>query len=169
MRAEIKVSGIVQGVGFRPFVYRTAVKNRLTGFVRNRGDAVVEIVVEGNKSDVSLFLEDLKEKKPCLAQIYNMTTDLKKAEEDFSEFKITQSSGEANLSGSVIPPDVSICDECLGELRDPKNRRFNYFFITCTDCGPRYTIINSLPYDRPNTTMQQFPMCNDCSMNTLTR
>jgi len=163
LRAEIKVSGIVQGVGFRPFIYRTAVKNGLVGYVRNRGDAVVEIVVEGKKDNVAQFLEDLKEEKPLLAQIYNITADYKADQGGFGEFTIIESSGEAELSGSVIPPDVSICDECLKELRDPKNRRFNYFFITCTDCGPRYTITRELPYDRPNTTMQEFQMCDYCA------
>jgi hydrogenase maturation protein HypF len=163
LRAEIKVSGIVQGVGFRPFVYRIAVKSGLVGYVRNRGDAVVEIVAEGNKANIAQFLEDLKAEKPPLAQIYNITEDYKAEEEGFSEFRIIKSSGEAKLSGSVIPPDVSICDKCLRELRDPENRRFNYFFITCTDCGPRYTIIDRLPYDRPNTTMHEFPMCDACA------
>jgi hydrogenase maturation protein HypF len=163
LRAEIKVSGIVQGVGFRPFIYRTAAKNGLVGYVRNRGDAVVEIVVEGKKGSVAQFLKELERKKPPLAQIYNITTDYKAEEEGFNEFRIIKSSGEAELSGSVIPPDVSICDECLRELRDPTNRRFNYFFITCTDCGPRYTITRQLPYDRPNTTMQEFQMCDFCS------
>ena len=128
MRAEIKVSGIVQGVGFRPFVYQIATKNGLVGYVRNRGDAVVEVVVEGNKNKVSQFITDLKEKKSPLAQIYNITADYKEAKEGFGEFTIIKSSGKAELSGSAIPPDVSICDECLEELRDPKNRRFNYFF-----------------------------------------
>jgi hydrogenase maturation protein HypF len=163
LHAEIKVSGIVQGVGFRPFIYRTAAKNGLVGYVRNRGDAVVEIVVEGKKDNVAQFLEDLKEEKPPLAQIYNITTDYDGDMEGFEEFTIIKSSGEAELSGSVIPPDVSICDECLKELRDPKNPRFNYFFITCTDCGPRYTITRGLPYDRPNTTMQEFQMCDYCA------
>jgi len=163
LRAEIKVSGIVQGVGFRPFIYRTAVKNRLVGYVRNRGDAVVEIVVEGDKDNVAQFLKDLEKKKPLLAQIYNITTDYKADQGGFEEFTIIKSSGETELSGSVIPPDVSICDECLRELRDPENSRFNYFFITCTDCGPRYTITRGLPYDRPNTTMQEFQMCDYCA------
>jgi hydrogenase maturation protein HypF len=163
LHAEIKVSGIVQGVGFRPFIYRTAVKNGLVGYVRNRGDAVVEIVVEGKKANVAQFIEQLKEEKPSLAQIYNITADYEGEEEGFNEFTIMKSSGEAELSGSVIPPDVSICDECLRELRDTENRRFDYFFITCTDCGPRYTIIRELPYDRPNTTMQEFQMCDQCA------
>ncbi len=163
MYAEILINGIVQGVGFRPFIYRIAVKNELVGYVRNRGDAVVEIVVEGKKGNLSQFFKDLKKQKPPLAQIYNITTEYKKDKKGFSQFKIIKSSGEIEHSGSIIPPDISICSKCLQELRSPKNRRFEYFFITCTDCGPRYTIINRLPYDRPNTIMNEFPMCNDCT------
>jgi len=163
LRAEIKVSGIVQGVGFRPFIYRIAVKNGLVGYVRNRGDAVVEIVVEGTKNNVRRFLKDLRDKNPPLARIYDLTTNYREDEGNFEKFTIVKSSEETELSGSVIPPDVSICNECLKELRDPKNERYNYFFITCTNCGPRYTIIRKLPYDRLNTTMQDFQMCNFCS------
>jgi len=163
LRAEIKVSGIVQGVGFRPFIYRIAVKNGLVGYVRNRGDAVVEIVVEGKKNNVRQLLKDLKNEKPPLAQIYDLTTNYTEDEGNFEKFTIVKSSEEAGLSGSVIPPDVSICNECLKELRDPKNERYDYFFITCTNCGPRYTIIRKLPYDRLNTTMQSFQMCDFCS------
>ncbi|MGQ9460164.1 MAG: carbamoyltransferase HypF [Candidatus Bathyarchaeaceae archaeon] len=163
MRAEIKVSGIVQGVGFRPFVYRIAVENRLVGYVRNRGDAVVEIVVEGNKTNIKRFLKDLKEKKPPLARIYDLKANYTEGENNFEQFTILKSSENVELSGSVIPPDLSICDECLKELRDPKNQRYDYFFITCTNCGPRYTIIERLPYDRLNTTMQDFQMCDFCS------
>ncbi len=163
LRAEIKVSGIVQGVGFRPFVYRIAVENRLIGYVRNRGDAFVEIVVEGKKDDVKHFLKDLKENKPPLARIYHVTTNYAEDKKEFEKFAILQSSEDVEHSGSVIPPDISICDECLSELRNRKNERYNYFFITCTNCGPRYTIIRGLPYDRPNTTMQDFPMCDFCS------
>ncbi len=163
MRAEIKVSGIVQGVGFRPFIYRIAVKNRLVGYVRNRGDAVVEIVVEGKKGDVNRFLEDFKGKKPPLARIYEVTTNYTEDKNEFEKFTILKSSENVELSGSAIPPDISICNECLRELRDSKNKRYNYFFITCTNCGPRYTTIERLPYDRSNTTMQDFPMCDFCS------
>ncbi len=162
MRVEIKVSGIVQGVGFRPFIYRIAVKNGLVGYVRNRGDAHVEIVVEGKRSAVKNFLQDLVEKKPPLARIYNITTEYKEDKSEFEKFTIVKSSEEVELSGSVIPPDIAICDECLDELRNPKDQRHNYFFITCTNCGPRYTIIERLPYDRQNTTMQEFTMCDFC-------
>jgi len=162
VRADIKVSGIVQGVGFRPFIYRTAVKNELVGFVRNRGDAYVEIVIEGKKSNIEQFLQDLKDKKPPLARIHDVMTKYAEDRNEFKEFTILKSSDAAELSGSVIPPDVSICNECLTELQNPKNKRHDYFFITCTDCGPRYTIIERLPYDRPNTTIQEFTMCDFC-------
>ncbi len=163
MRAEIKVTGIVQGVGFRPFVYRMAVENALVGYVRNRGDAVVEIVVEGEENDIKHFLNDLKRRKPPLARIYKIATKYLENEGGFEKFTIEPSSENTELSGSVIPPDVSICNECLKELRDPQDKRHNYFFITCTNCGPRFTTIRSLPYDRFNTTMIEFPMCDFCS------
>lgn len=163
VRAEIRVSGIVQGVGFRPFVYRIAVKNSLVGFVRNRADALVEIVVEGERKRIESFIQELKNEKPPLARIHNITVKFKEDKNKFEKFTILNSSENVEFSGSVIPPDVSICDECLGEMRDPKNKRYNYFFITCVNCGPRYTIIERLPYDRPHTTMRDFPMCEFCS------
>jgi hydrogenase maturation protein HypF len=162
LRAEIKISGIVQGVGFRPFVYRIAVKNGLVGYVRNRGDAIVEIFVEGKKTNIRQFLKDLKDEKPPLARIYDLTTKYSKDKGNLEKFTIVKSSKEVELSGSIIPPDVSVCNECLKELRDPKNQRYDYFFITCTNCGPRYTIIRKLPYDRLNTTMQSFQICDFC-------
>jgi hydrogenase maturation protein HypF len=162
LRAEIKVSGIVQGVGFRPFVYRTALENKLTGYVRNRGDAFVEIVVEGKHAGVSAFVKDLQLKKPPLARIHDLKTKFMEAKNEFDRFSILKSSSETTFSGSVIPPDVSICEACLRELCDSRDRRHDYFFITCTDCGPRYTTIEDLPYDRPNTTMKQFKMCSFC-------
>ena len=162
MQYEIKVTGIVQGVGFRPFIYRIAVKHNLVGYVRNRGDAVVEIVVEGKKNNIENFLKIIQSEKPILAQIQNMIIS-KKVDLGFKDFRIIKSSGKTKIPGSVIPTDVSICDECLKELRNSKNRRFNYFFTTCTNCGPRYTVINKLPYDRVNTTMQEFKMCKICT------
>jgi hydrogenase maturation protein HypF len=162
LRVKINVTGIVQGVGFRPFIYRTALKNGLTGYVRNRGDAGVEILVEGNEKAISSFLRDLREKKPPLAQIHDLITKTLQGKSEHEEFTIYKSSEQAELSGSVIPPDVAICNECLKELRDPKDPRYEYFFITCTDCGPRFTIIERLPYDRENTTMRGFPLCGYC-------
>jgi len=162
VRTKIRVTGIVQGVGFRPFIYRIAVKNGLDGYVRNRGDAGVEILLEGREKNIRKFLKDLKEEKPPLAQVYGIITLPLKGKNRYENFTILRSSEEAELSGSVIPPDIAICDECLKELRDRENPRYEYFFITCTDCGPRYTIIERLPYDRGNTTMRDFPMCDFC-------
>lgn len=162
VRVKIRVTGIVQGVGFRPFIYRIAVKNDLNGYVRNRGDAGVEILLEGRRQSFKGFLRDLKTEKPPLAQLYEITTSPLTGKNEYRAFAISRSSQKAELSGSVIPPDIAICDECLQELRDPENPRYEYFFITCTNCGPRYTIIERLPYDRENTTMRDFPMCNFC-------
>jgi hydrogenase maturation protein HypF len=162
LRVKINVTGIVQGVGFRPFVYRTAVRNSLAGYVRNRGDAGVEILLEGNAQSIQNFLRDLKEKKPPLAQIHDIITTTLTGKNQHTKFAIYKSSEKAELSGSVIPPDIAICNECLRELRDPKDPRYEYFFITCTNCGPRFTTIERLPYDRENTTMREFPMCSFC-------
>jgi len=162
VRVKVRVTGIIQGVGFRPFIYRTAIKNGLKGYVRNMGDAGVEILLEGEENAINNFLRDLKEKKPPLAQIHEIIATKLEGENQYTHFTIEKSSAESELSGSVIPPDVAICDECLKELREKGNPRYEYFFITCTDCGPRYTIIERLPYDRENTTMQDFPMCSFC-------
>lgn len=162
MRVKIKVTGIVQGVGFRPFIYRTAVANALNGYVKNRGDAGVEILLEGKEGTIKSFLEDLREKRPPLAQIHEVITSKLRGKNEYERFTIQKSSDEAELSGSVIPPDIAICNDCLRELRDPKDPRYDYFFITCTNCGPRFTIIEKLPYDRENTTMRKFPMCGFC-------
>ncbi|MEM2816289.1 MAG: carbamoyltransferase HypF [Candidatus Bathyarchaeia archaeon] len=172
MRLKVRVTGIVQGVGFRPFIYRIAVKNGLNGYVKNMGDAGVEILVEGSPESVNNFLKDLREKKPPLAKIHEILTSELVGENQYKGFTIQKSSQEAELSGSVIPPDVAICPQCLMELRDPGNPRYDYFFITCTDCGPRFTIINKLPYDRENTTMRDFNMCSFCKgeyVNPLNR
>jgi hydrogenase maturation protein HypF len=162
LRVKINVTGIVQGVGFRPFVYRIAVRHGLAGYVRNRGDAGVEILIEGDKQRIQHFLRDLKGKKPPLAHIHDIITARLRGKNQHSSFAIYKSSEETELSGSVVPPDIAICNDCLRELRDPKDPRHDYFFITCTNCGPRFTIIERLPYDRQNTTMREFPMCSFC-------
>ena len=162
MRAEIKITGIVQGVGFRPFIYRTATANNLKGYIRNRGDAGVEIVVEGKEQDVKCFLRDLEKKKPHLSRIYETLVHYTNDRGNFTKFNILKSSETKKLTGSIIPPDIAICNECLEELRNPRDARHNYFFITCTNCGPRYTVICQLPYDRKHTTMQNFEICEFC-------
>lgn len=159
------VHGIVQGVGFRPFIYRIAVEHGLSGYVRNRKDSLVEIFLKGKRSSIESFIVDLREKAPPAADIRNVEVyPLDKVEEGVEgcSFAILESSPEASASGSIIPADISICPECERELRDPRDRRFKYFFITCTNCGPRFTIIESTPYDRENTTMRLFQPCREC-------
>ncbi|MBS3772820.1 MAG: carbamoyltransferase HypF [Candidatus Thermoplasmatota archaeon] len=161
MRAVIRVSGIVQGVGFRPFIYRLATARGLDGYVLNRGDAGVEIVVEGPRDSIDGFLEAMHGESPPLASIE--TTDIAwENRERHDGFEIQRSSRERGKGASIIPPDVSICQDCIDEMRDPGDRRHQYFFTTCTNCGPRYTTITGLPYDRPQTTMDAFPMCETC-------
>ena len=162
MRVKVNVKGIVQGVGFRPFVYRTAVKHGLAGYVRNRGDAGVEILLEGADEAITAFLRDLQEQKPPQAQIYEVLKIVLAGKNEYTNFTIIQSSQDAEHSGSVVPPDSAICNDCLRELRGPNDPRFDYFFITCVNCGPRFTIIERLPYDRENTTMREFPLCGFC-------
>jgi len=162
LRVKINVTGIVQGVGFRPFIYRTAIKNNLAGYVRNRGDAGVEIIIEGADFAIKTFLNELKKHKPPQARIFNIIETPLIGKNKYSKFTIIQSSAETEHSGSVTPPDSAICEKCLEDLRDPQNPRFDYFFITCVDCGPRFTTIEKLPYDRENTTMREFPLCGFC-------
>ncbi|MEM2098638.1 MAG: carbamoyltransferase HypF [Candidatus Bathyarchaeia archaeon] len=162
MRLKVNITGIVQGVGFRPFIYRTAIKNGLTGYVRNRSDAGVEILVEGAEQAIQNFLCDLREKKPPLAQIHNILIKELTGKNEYATFIINKSSEETEFSGSIIPPDIAICNDCLAELRNPQDPRYGYFFITCVNCGPRFTTIQRLPYDRENTTMHAFPMCSFC-------
>jgi hydrogenase maturation protein HypF len=137
--------------------------NKLVGYVRNRGDAGVEIIVEGNKLAIENFLSDLKEKKPSNAEITNTFVKYKQDRRRFTSFRIQESSETKELTGSIIPSDIGICNKCLRELRSPGNPRYNYFFITCTNCGPRYTAIHQLPYDRENTVMRNFSMCKQCT------
>ena len=162
MRVKLTITGIVQGVGFRPYIYRIAIRNRLSGYVRNMGDAGVEVLIEGQLRSVQNFINELTAEKPPLAQIEAVKSTELQGGNHYEKFTIIQSSPTAEQSGSIIPPDIAICSSCLKELRDPQNPRYNYFFITCTDCGPRFTIIERLPYDRENTTMKDFCMCDFC-------
>ncbi|HDD31365.1 MAG TPA: carbamoyltransferase HypF, partial [Thermococcus litoralis] len=158
---HIHVEGIVQGVGFRPFVYRIAHEHDLRGYVKNLGDAGVEIVVEGKEKNIRAFLRDLREKAPPLARVEKI--NVKEIPiQGFDRFYIEKSSTGGGSGDSIIPPDVSICEDCLRELFDPRDKRYMYPFIVCTNCGPRFTIIAELPYDRVNTTMREFDMCDYC-------
>lgn len=158
MKAQkILTQGIVQGVGFRPYIYRLASELNLKGHVRNLGN-VVEIIIEGENTD--LFIERLPKELPPIAKIDSMIVE-DIAEMNYTNFEIIESSD--SFSGvSVIPPDIAICDKCLEEIRNPKDRRYKYAFNACTDCGPRFTVIESVPYDRIRTSMDEFPLCNDC-------
>jgi hydrogenase maturation protein HypF len=156
---RISIRGIVQGVGFRPFVYSLALKNQLTGWVRNTS-AGVEIEVAGEPQHLSDFIHEISNNPPVLSKIDQINfVDCDNT--DYTQFEILVSQSE---EGQFMPvsPDVSICPDCLRELFDPNDRRFRYPFINCTNCGPRFTIIRNIPYDRPNTTMSSFLMCEQC-------
>lgn len=158
VRRHISVSGIVQGVGFRPFVYRLALELSLSGWVRNTPSGV-EIELEGDAGALELFYELLNTSAPPLAVITSChMLDCPPSGE--SGFSILPSGG--GTADIQIPPDSALCPDCLGELLDPSDRRYLYPFITCTNCGPRYSIITGIPYDRPKTTMADFPLCPEC-------
>ena len=159
---KVLVEGIVQGVGFRPFVYRIATELELTGYVRNLGN-VVEIIIQGSEDQLADFIYKLQNELPPIAKINNLETEELDDIEEYADFTIKESSD--SFSGtSVIPPDLAICDKCLEEINDPENRRYNYPFNACTDCGPRFTVIENVPYDRDKTTMDDFPLCEDCEV-----
>ncbi|ACF13615.1 (NiFe) hydrogenase maturation protein HypF [Chloroherpeton thalassium ATCC 35110] len=158
-RRKVLVKGIVQGVGFRPFVYNLAESKGLSGFVTNSA-AGVEIEVEGKSAELSAFLRELENFAPPLASITEMRVE-KIPAKGASGFKILASKQGEKIA-TLISPDVALCGDCLKELLDPSDRRYRYPFINCTNCGPRYTIIDNIPYDRPNTSMKHFPLCSDC-------
>jgi len=161
-KARILVQGIVQGVGFRPTVYRIAKSMNLTGYVRNLGN-IVEIILEGDKNNIEDFTKKLKLKKPLISVINSLELEWMDSDrQEFNDFTILASS--ENFSGSsVIPADLATCDSCLEEVLNDKNRRYKYPFTACTDCGPRFTVIESVPYDRERTSMDDFPLCPDCT------
>ena len=163
----IEVTGIVQGVGFRPFVHNLAEKYHLGGYVLNRPDGVI-IEVEGKAEVLEEFVHELEHKAPPLSRIVEISRRVivqidQKGEIPvrFKGFEIRESLHEGQTV-TLIPPDVCVCEDCLTELFDSKDRRYLYPFINCTNCGPRFTIIRDLPYDRPFTTMSGFTMCPDC-------
>ncbi|MFN4133150.1 MAG: carbamoyltransferase HypF, partial [Candidatus Hadarchaeales archaeon] len=162
MRAEIRVRGLVQGVGFRPSCHRLATYHRLKGFVRNTGDAGVFLVVEGEKHSIEEFLRHLQSSPPPRARIEEIEVEWKPATGEFKEFSVVKSDAAGSQAVSTIPPEIAICDDCLREMIDPSDRRFGYPFITCVNCGPRFTIIEDLPYDREKTSMRDFPLCEKC-------
>jgi len=158
-RFSYDIEGIVQGVGFRPFIYTLAIRYHLCGFVLNNALGV-HIEIEGESFALASFEKSLFDELPPLARIDTWHKKSITCKND-TTFEIVHSVASDNKS-SLVLPDMSLCDDCLNELRDPKNRRYNYFFINCTNCGPRYSIIKTVPYDRPFTSMQPFEMCDAC-------
>ncbi len=158
-RREISVRGIVQGVGFRPFVYALARRHGLVGLVRNDADGV-RIEAEGARGELELFLRGLREEAPPLAVVESVAwSPLAVVGE--SAFRIEESR-EGVRRRALVSPDVATCDECLAEIFDPSDRRHRYPFTNCTNCGPRFTIARAVPYDRATTTMSSFEMCLAC-------
>jgi hydrogenase maturation protein HypF len=156
---RVRITGRVQGVGFRPFVHRLAIRHELSGWVKNT-TADVQIAIEGTPNEVEAFLGELRSEAPPMARIVNLTLE-PAGPEGRSCFAILPSDTEAQ--GDIpVPADTGICAACLAELLDPGNRRYRYPFITCTDCGPRYTVIEAMPYDRERTSMAVFRQCPAC-------
>lgn len=159
-RLRFELRGAVQGVGFRPFVYRLAKQLGLTGHVANTADGIV-IEAEGNSAVLEKFERALQTSPPAHAEVRSITRQVLLQRDD-DEFVIRQSMAGSTRSAIVLP-DLATCDACLGEIFDPSNRRFLYPFTNCTECGPRYSILLDLPYDRANTAMSPFEMCMDCA------
>ena len=156
----IRVYGIVQGVGFRPTVSRHAMARGIRGSVSNKGP-YVEIFAQGKQQDVDAFIADIGNKPPKRAAILKLLEEPVEEPEKFTQFDIIES--EKTKGEIFVSPDIAICDECKAEMFDPENRRYLHPFINCTCCGPRLTILDSLPYDRERTSMKEFPMCPSCA------
>ncbi len=156
---HIAIRGAVQGVGFRPFVYRLALDMKLSGWVLNSPQGVF-IEIEGERHHLELFLLRLQEEKPSASFIQSLEFSIVDPLH-FSGFEIRSSNSDGPRNALILP-DIATCTECLGEIFDPHNRRYRYPFTNCTHCGPRYSIIESLPYDRANTSMKSFEMCSKC-------
>ena len=157
---KIIILGIVQGVGFRPFIYRIAKKSGVNGYVRNLGGSEVEILIEGYGKNIERFLHLLREELPPVAMIHDMKIE-ETTISGCKDFKILPSLKKSYLR-SIVPPDFSVCDDCIKEVEDPSSRWYRYAFNSCAYCGPRYSIMQSIPYDRDKTSMVDFPLCRRC-------
>ncbi len=159
-RVRLEITGIVQGVGFRPFVYRWAIELGLLGFTFNHSKGVT-VELQGSDAAINAFIETLSQTPPPLARIDSLS-EIELPLEDCDSFEIQHSQADAKAVVAVSS-DKSSCQECLDEIMDPSNRHYQYPFTNCTNCGPRYTLIRALPYDRPNTAMANFAMCDACA------
>ena len=156
---EITIAGIVQGVGFRPFLYNLAHSLNLKGYILNRGNAGVRLVLQGNSQNIKKFLEDIEIKKPKISFIEDIEINYLDFQEEFNELEIRRSEQGRGIS-LTLPPDIAICNECLKDMHDPQKKKYyKYPFIACALCGPRFTTVTELPYDRERSTMIKFPFC----------
>ena len=158
-RVQVRIQGIVQGVGFRPYIYKIANQNRVAGWVRNQADGV-EIEASGPDRQVAEFIRAISATPPPLARIVDIQVE-ELTYQELPPFRILESH-QSQPRVALISPDVCTCEDCLRELLDPGDRRYRYPFINCTNCGPRYSIIRDIPYDRDKTTMADFAMCDAC-------
>ena len=168
-RRQLHITGIVQGVGFRPFVYRWATDLQLTGTVLNNAKGVM-IELQGPSAKLDIFIQELATNPPPLARIDHITHGQLAVKLAETHFEIVQSDSQSDETKDpslatlvAVSADKSTCQDCLGDMRNPQDRHFGYAFTNCTNCGPRYTIINALPYDRHHTAMADFAMCPDCA------
>jgi hydrogenase maturation protein HypF len=156
----IEVKGIVQGVGFRPFVYNLAVKCNIKGWVNN-DDKGVNIFLYCTELEAQKFIQELQKNPPSLAKIHNLKIEEITNQKEYKNFEIVESFN-CNNKSTIISPDIAICDDCIDDINNLDNFRYNYALTNCINCGPRYSIINTVPYDRINTSMANFEMCEDC-------
>lgn len=157
---SIQVIGIVQGVGFRPFVYNLALKYKINGWVNN-DDRGVNILLYSDEKRCQDFIKELQNNPPILAKIDSIKIEEITKIKEYKSFEIIQSSNSNNKS-TIISPDIAICDDCIADINDSDNYRYNYSLTNCTNCGPRYSIIKTVPYDRSNTSMHSFELCEKC-------
>ncbi len=162
VEAEVRVTGRVQGVGFRPFVYRLAVSHGLRGYVINLGDAGVEAVVEGSERAVESFIEAIKTEAPPVSEVSGVYHEYRPYRGRFRDFRIDRSRGGTKVASGIFPPDIGICPDCLLDMEEAGGRWHEYPFTACAWCGPRFTAVRALPYDRERTHMAAFPMCDAC-------
>jgi hydrogenase maturation protein HypF len=162
IEAVINIAGRVQGVGFRPFIYRKAVTNQLNGYVINLGDAGVEVVVEGSKEQIDEFLIEVQEEAPEVSEIESINLSYRPYRGRYNDFIIDKSRKARKAASGIYPPDIGICPQCLQDMDTPNSRWYEYPFTACAWCGPRFTSVKELPYDRERTHMHEFPMCENC-------
>ncbi len=157
---KIEVGGIVQGVGFRPFIHRLVTQYGFRGWVRNNSHGV-DMELEGEEADLLAFAERVRAEAPPLAEVEFVRAERMEAPAGFTDFEIVESRPLESME-TLISPDIGLCADCLREMSDPRDRRYRYPFLNCTNCGPRFTILKTVPYDRSRTSMSVFPMCPDC-------